>query len=336
MSTVSKKMLMILFCLLVICACACTHQPRVISDQIVFDDILSVSKYLAADIQLKFDEYLHKEALEAKKEAEKYGETQKIENIKPSIVVGYFMTSRNDTRNMCCKELEGFIRSNLSIEQAIDCDTLKQIRRYQDMIKTDTFDPDHAIKGLMADARFIISARLNLQKHKKLIIIILDCRDTQRGKSAFSSSALLSFDDKDIQEAWHIPAPFCDLNSNPDKSKFVRFKETGRGESRYLAKTAAKVLVNKNFVGKCYKPWLVSYTLLTNDEIEKIITFERLEGWVPNEIDYRLLDNKQGIDGLWSATVIGEMPKVVLKRYADELSKIFQLTQPLPFIQNFN
>jgi len=336
MTTVSKKILMLILCMLVICSCASTHSNgRVRSDLTVFEDIHSVSQYLAADIQYKFNEYLLKEAQKEKKEAKKYGESQKIEIIRPAIVVGYFMTLKHDQRNMCCKKLESYLRSDLSIEQAIDCDKLKQIKRYLDMTKTGAFDPDYAIKGVMADARFIISARLDLQINKKLIIIILDCRDTEIGKSAFSSRAALNFDDKDIQEAWNIPAPFCNLDLFPDESPMVRIKETGRGEDEYLAEIAAEVLVNRAFLGKIVKPWMVSYTLLTNREIKESYTLETLQGRVPVEINHQLLEKKQDNDGKWSATVIGEMPKDVLKRYAKNQEKEIIQTQPLPSIQNF-
>ena len=334
MFNVSKKMVMLMLCMLVICVYACGHLEPV-TDRVVFKDIDSVSEYLAKDIQLKFNEYMLKEEKEKNKEAEEHGEPITIRNKKPSIIVTYFMTLQSDKRNMCCKRLETYIRGDLPIIQAIDCDKLKQISRYFDL-PPEIFKRDYATRGLMADARFIVTARLDLQKNNKKIFIILDCRETLYGTTIFSSRVALSFRDKDIQEAWNTPAPFCEFKVFADKSQMVSAKETGRGKDKYSSKIAAEVLVKKAFVEKYVRPWIEAYTLLTKDEVESIVTIERLQGWVPLGIKYRILNNEQGTDGLWSATVIGEMSKIDFNDFVAKEAVKLQQTQPIPFIQNFN
>jgi len=206
------------------------------------------------------------------------------------MIVGYFTELNGYEQNHLCTQLESSLRNVLKCPQKIDFDAYIRLQKYWKMVKKDSFDPGHAIKGLLEDAHCLVSAQLILYKNEKVISALIFGHDTQTGTQLLSANATIDYSDPDIKDAWENkivkPEPEKKIVSNLEPLEIKMWTDT----DVYYSNEQIILFVkgNKDFFGRIYNisPSGDQIKLLPN-KYRKIKQFK-------GNVTYKIPDKQQG------------------------------------------
>ena len=107
-------------------------------------------------------------------------------------------------------------------------------------------------------------------------------------------------------------------------SEWLTVRETGKGEDKGGAYTAAKVKIGAEFVRMYVSAWLEVYTAIDGATVKERI-IKHLKGWVPPGIIYEP-DSWDQItccfeNGLWHVTITGKLRKEYFENWIRSRSR---------------